>query len=278
MKRHKICNANNGPAIFVMCFAVVAVVGMILKDGPDIYSSSNVFHYASNADNSAALPENDSNSDSNVGSMFKYLLSVSDNFHSTSDAAPSEDKPLDQLATDTMEECIMNGKFETDPDPTSYWYNVQSDMSVTDTYSSEEGSHSLLASERTNPRLGGVWQNIQSHCLVANAWYEVRANVLLRDSHTQETVDCDPTIPWYSNEQSCPSVAVYHNDHAYDVAYTVGPLSSSSSTGWHEIYGVFRPTQEMLQDKVQVLVAHAPTDMDIVVNSISIHPATSATI
>jgi len=176
-----------------------------------------------------------------------------------------------------LEDCISNGHFDESP-ATSHWYPVQSDMQVTDSY--ESGEHALLSTDRTNARNGGLWQNIRSDCLRPNEWYEVQADVLLRHAGTEETVDCDPSIPWSHHERSCPSIALKTNlNGVQDIAWTVGPASTSTHHfGWYRLYGAFRPTADMLQDQIAVIVARAPIAADILVDNIHINPANEYTV
>uniref|UniRef100_A0A7S2GW88 Uncharacterized protein n=2 Tax=Helicotheca tamesis TaxID=374047 RepID=A0A7S2GW88_9STRA len=180
-------------------------------------------------------------------------------------------------SNDELESCILrNGHFDEEP-ATSHWYAVMSDITAADNY-----DHALLATDRSNARLGGMWQNIRSDCLDSNTWYEVQANVLLRQAGTEVTVDCDPSIPWFTHERSCPSIAIKNGHHLVeDIAWTVGPLSSSGTNvdGWYRLYGVFRPTKEILdKNYVALFVARAPTNVDIVVDQVQINPVNEFTV
>jgi len=182
--------------------------------------------------------------------------------------------------------CLINPAFESGSDS---WWGARAQIN-TEAGVNKTGN-ALKISNRIVSATGGAWQNIETSCMVLDAWYEVSADVKMTKPGSDETFDCNPTILWHNDPKSCAGIGLYETSMVpsrKEIAFTVGPYNSSAydasssaynASGWTKLYGVFQATAEILSPRtIGFFVGRASTQSDISVDNIKFTPVTNSSV
>mmetsp|Transcript_33905 Transcript_33905/g.49625 ORF Transcript_33905/g.49625 Transcript_33905/m.49625 type:complete len:1459 (-) Transcript_33905:164-4540(-) len=143
----------------------------------------------------------------------------------------------------------------------STWESFKSEL---ETVPGRSTGLAYKAYSRTHQARGGPIMSFDTSCLVANEWYEIRADVLAQNAGTEEINNCSADDPWQS-VRSCPAISIRAGSYYKLIAPTVGPYNNGG-VGWNEIYGVFQATSEIMeQSTVYLHVARAAPSVDITI-------------
>jgi len=156
--------------------------------------------------------------------------------------------------------CLLNGNFENSE---RNWYVLAANMAVV-----QDGSKAMKIFNRRHQSRGGIWQDINTTCLVLDQWYEIDAKMKLMHEDTDVMFECDPSISVeFREEKTCAAVTLLVDNVLKTVGYTVGPYNN----GWNKMYGSFQATQDIISaQKASVGLTGPSLDVDILIDNISI--------
>ena len=196
--------------------------------------------------------------------------------------------------TNTGDECfnvVKNGDFS---DGTTDWNFIGQNTGLllisSDTIPQAKNSdgkdeinqRSALSTMQRNQWYDGMSQTLKMSCLKENEYYEISLNAVIRD-YDGKLITCDPFQYHFdpNSKNTCPTIALKLESKDKEmktipIGKSIGPWISDK---WNQMYGIFRATPELFQQKrVEIFVGYVHTNFNVVIDNVVIKPVSTSTI